>query len=100
MMAAASPVPDHAHRRRRPPLLAIGALGLLAAAVAKELRTPAKRREWHGRIGPFPYDLRPPTVERARRRMLNPKGPLIAPHVFGVGWTLNVGRAWALLRGR
>jgi hypothetical protein len=99
-MAAASPVGDRAHGRRRPSLIAIAALGLLAAAVVKELRTPAKQRKWHGKLGPFPYDLRAPTLERARRRMFDPKGPLISPHVFGVGWTINVGRAWALLRGR
>jgi hypothetical protein len=99
-MAAAPPVGHHAHGRKRSPLLAIGALGLLVAAVVKELRTPPRKRRWHGKVGPFPYDLRPPTAKRARERMFNPKGPLLSPHVFGVGWTINVGRAWALLRRR
>jgi hypothetical protein len=79
-------------------LLALGGLALLGAAVVKELRTPARKRRWNGRIGPFPYDLRPPTRARARERMWNPKGSLISPHVFGVGWTINFGRLAALVR--
>jgi hypothetical protein len=97
---AAAPQPP---ARRKGPvrsLVALGGVALLGAAVVKELRTPARKRRWRGRIGPFPYDLRPPTVARARERMWNPKGALVAPHVFGVGWTLNFGRLLALARRR
>jgi hypothetical protein len=97
---AAAPQPP---ARRKGPvrsLIALGGLALLGAAVAKELRTPPRKRRWNGRIGPFPYDLRPPTAARARERMWNPKGTLVAPHVFGVGWTLNFGRLLALARAK
>ena len=81
-------------------LVALGGFALLGAAVVKELRLPARKRRWNGRIGPFPYDLRPPTLDRARERLWNPKGSLLSPHVFGVGWTVNFGRLAALVRGR
>ena len=97
---AAAPLPAHSGHGHVRPLLALGGLALVAAAVVKELRTPARKRRWHGRLGPIPYDLRPPTVARARERLWNPKGPLIGPHVVGVGWTLNVGRLAAVVRGR
>ncbi|HEY6798841.1 MAG TPA: DUF5808 domain-containing protein [Kineosporiaceae bacterium] len=76
-------------------------VGLLSAAVVKELRTPAEVRTWHGDLaGLVPYDLRPPTLERVRERLWAPQNPhLIVPRVFGVGWTLNVGRAVSLVRG-
>jgi Family of unknown function (DUF5808) len=89
--------------RRRPlsALLGLCAFGLLVAAVVKELRLPKRKRRWHGTVaGVFPYDLRPPTLKRARERLSNPKGPLLSQHVFGVGWTINFGRLAALLRGR
>jgi hypothetical protein len=98
-MAAAAEPHGHGHRGVRP-LIALAGLALLGAAVVKELRLPPRKRSWHGRIGPFPYDLRPPTAARARQRLWNPKGPLIAPHVVGVGWTVNFGRLVALARGR
>jgi hypothetical protein len=50
--------------------------------------------------GVVPYDLRPPTLERARQRFADPKRPLIGPNFFGVGWTVNFGRLVALLTGR
>jgi len=78
------------------------AAGLLGAAVVKELRLPAEDRTWHGTLGDLvPYDLRRPTAERLRERMWAPENPqLIVPRVFGVGWTLNVGRVVHLVRGR
>jgi hypothetical protein len=74
--------------------------GLLLAAVIKELRTPAAQRTWQGTVAGFvPYDLRPPTLERFRERVWNPESEhLVSPHVFGVGWTLNLGRVVALAR--
>lgn len=75
-------------------LVGTAAAGLLAAAVATELNKPAADRTWEGSVaGIVPYDLRPPTIERARSRLWNPDDErILAPHVFGVGWTLNVGR--------
>jgi hypothetical protein len=68
-------------------------LGLLAAAVVKELRRPARERTWHGRVlGFVPYDFRPPTFDRVRRELWNPRDPaLLTPHAFGVGWGVNFG---------
>lgn len=75
-------------------------LGLAVAAVIKELRTPAGERTWHGVVAGFvPYDFRIPTLERFRERVWNPEGEhLISPHVFGVGWTVNIGKLVALVR--
>lgn len=72
---------------------AVAGLGLLAAALAQELRKPPEEREWHGALGVVPYDFRPPTVARARASWWSPEDTRIfTPQVFGVGWTLNVGR--------
>lgn len=88
---------------RRSDRVAFGiAAGLLAAAVARELRKPAADRRWHGRLaGTVPYDLRPPTPARVRRALWNPQDPrLFTSHAFGVGWSLNLARLAALVRGR
>ena len=72
-------------------------LALAAAAVAKELRQPKEQRTWHGTVAMVvPYDFRVPTFERAKERLWNPDAPsVVSPRVFGVGWTLNVGKLWA-----
>jgi Family of unknown function (DUF5808) len=79
--------------RRRWIGLGVGA-ALLGAALATELRKPAGERTWQGRIaGRVPYDLRPPTPTRVRHRLWNPADRrLLVPTVFGVGWTVNLGR--------
>jgi len=49
--------------------------------------------------GVIPYDFRRPTVAKAARRMYRPGGAMLAPKVFGVGWTLNFahpGSRWLL----
>lgn len=76
------------------------ALGLAVAALVKELRQPAEERTWNGVVAGFvPYDFRPPTLQRLRDRMWNPGSEkVISPRVFGVGWTVNVGRVVALIR--
>jgi len=75
-------------------------IGLVAAAVVQELRKPRELRTWHGVVaGLVPYDLRMPTAARIRERMWAPDDPhVLAPQVLGVGWTLNLGRAVALVR--
>jgi hypothetical protein len=89
-------------RRTVPNAFRLAAAGLVAAALVKELRTPAEERTWHGDLaGVVPYDFRPPTVERLRERVWAPDDPrVIMPRVFGVGWTLNVGRVVHLVRRR
>lgn len=71
-------------------------LGVIAlgVAVATELRKPAEERTWEGRIAGFvPYDLRPPTIARARERLWNASDRrILVPTVFGVGWTVNLRR--------
>jgi hypothetical protein len=60
-------------------------------AIAQELRRPAAKRTWHGKVLDLvPYDLRPPTVERLRASLWNPADPnLITGQAFGVGWSIN-----------
>ena len=81
-------------------LVRLVAIALTVTAVVKELRTPADERTWHGQVAGFvPYDFRMPTVERVRERVWDPEGDhIVSPHVFGVGWTLNMGRIVKLVR--
>lgn len=74
-------------------ILMFGSLALAGLAVAQEVRKPANKRTWEGEVfGFLPYDFRPPTVDRMRERMWNPReGHLITPMVFGIGWTVNFG---------
>jgi hypothetical protein len=75
-------------------------LGLLAAAVAQELRTPAESRTWHGKVaGVLPYDFRRPTLARVRERLWNPEGPMVASQPFGMGWSVNFGKLFGAVRG-
>ena len=74
-------------------------LALVVAAVIKELRLPPDQRTWNGKLGFVPYELRIPTVERFKERVWNPTSPtLVGPKVFGVGWTLNIGRVVELVK--
>ncbi|HEX3722690.1 MAG TPA: DUF5808 domain-containing protein [Nitrolancea sp.] len=64
---------------------------LLVAAVVDQIRRPADERTWTGNIAVFPYDLRIPTIERARERWWNPDDERIfTPKIFGVGWEINM----------
>ncbi|RJL31258.1 hypothetical protein [Bailinhaonella thermotolerans] len=83
--------------RFRRAAMAAGA-GLVAAAVVRELRKPSREREWHGRVAGLPYDFRPPTPARLRRAVWNPEGPLIQPHAFGIGYSVNFARLARLPR--
>ena len=78
---------------------------ILAALVALALwdqivRDPAYRT-WQGQIFGIPYDFRRPTLAKLRNAFWSPTSErLLSPHVFGVGWTVNAGRAYQLLRKR
>lgn len=75
-------------------------MGLVAAALIQERRTPPEERTGRGRVGGLvPYDLRRPTLGRYRQALWNPEGPLFGPSPFGVGWTFNPGRLLRSLRG-
>jgi len=77
----------------------LAALALGVIAVLEELGKPSEERTWNGIVAGFvPYDFRRPTVARARSRWWNPEEPRVfVPQVFGVGWTLNVGRVARLV---
>lgn len=68
--------------------------------MVKELKLPPQERTWNGVVAGFvPYDFRVPTLKRVKERVWDPEGEhLLSPHVFGVGWTVNVGRIVALTR--
>lgn len=71
-------------------LVAAGAT-LIGAAVLTELGKPAGERTWHGNVVGVPYDLRPPTMARIPASLWDPGNPaLFVPHVFGVGWSVNL----------
>ncbi|MGH3320586.1 MAG: DUF5808 domain-containing protein [Streptosporangiaceae bacterium] len=78
-------------------LLTVG--GLVGAAIARELATPASERTWHGSVAGVPYDFRPPTVDKVRTTLWAPEDPrVVKPHAFGLGWSVNVGRLVRLAR--
>ena len=56
-------------------------------------------RTWHGRVFGIPYDFRLPIPSRVREAIWSPASErLLSPHVFGVGWTVNAGRVFQLIR--
>jgi hypothetical protein len=87
-------------RRAVPRLVQAVAISVVVTALVQELRKPPATRTWHGTVaGVVPYDFRMPTVDRAKERFWAPQDPrILVPQVFGVGWTLNLGRLIALLR--
>lgn len=91
------------HGKRRPGLrgvIRLLGMALAVAAVAKELRNSPEDRQWNGTVAGFvPYDFRMPTLARFQERMWAPdREQLIGPRVFGVGWTLNLGRVVEVAR--
>lgn len=75
------------------------AIGLVIAAIVKELRLPPDQRSWHGVVAGFiPYDFRAPTLDRVRASLWNPEGAVFVGRPFGVGWTVNLGAVVARLR--
>jgi hypothetical protein len=76
-------------------------LGAVAGAIYREMRLPPGERTWHGRLlGFVPYDFRLPTPRRVIDAFWNPKSTrLFHEQPFGVGWTVNVPAALALVRG-
>ena len=89
-------------KRIRPrDILRVLAVGAAALAVVKEMRRSPSDREWKGKVGFVPYDFRLPTPRRARERYWNPDDDrILVPQLFGVGWTINVGRVVRLIRSR
>lgn len=83
-------------------IITLIAVALAVVAVVKELRMPADRRTWNGKVAGFvPYDFRMPTVQRFKERVWNPEGEhYLGPRVFGVGWTVNAGKVLSAVRAR
>ncbi|MEA2505868.1 MAG: hypothetical protein QOH48_486 [Actinomycetota bacterium] len=82
-------------------ILRVAAVGLAAIAIVREIRKSSSDREWKGTVGPVPYDFRIPTPKRIRERYWNPDDDrVLVPQLFGVGWTINVGRVVRLVRSR
>jgi len=72
-------------------LIRFAAIALVMAAVIQQLQRPARERTWTGHILGVPYDFRPPTLQRVEQRWWNPDNPhLLTPHVFGIGWGVNL----------
>lgn len=91
------------NRKKRggpPSLFKMVMFALVVAAVTKELQKDPEDREWHGTVAGFvPYEFRVPTIARIKERVWDPDGDhFLSPHVFGVGWTVNVGRVVAVVR--
>jgi hypothetical protein len=79
--------------------MGLGAAALLTAAIVRELRQPSDQRQWHGRLLGIPYELRPPTAHRLRKRLWNTHSShIIKPTPFGLGWTVNLAAALRALR--
>ncbi len=74
--------------------IAVAGVGIVAAAVGKELRKPPRKRTWYGTVlGFVPYDFRRPTLARVKARWWNPRDRrLLTPRVFGIGWAVNLAR--------
>jgi hypothetical protein len=82
-------------------ILKVLAVGTAAIAVVREMRRPSSDREWNGRVGFVPYDFRLPTPSRVRERYWNPDDDrILVPQLFGVGWTINLGRLVRVIRSR
>src|SRR4051794_39198840 len=82
----AAPVtkPKGKTRKARNFLFAGLVLGAVITAVTAELAKPAGERTWHGTIWGFlPYDLRIPTVARAKQAFWSPDDPIVVPRLFG-----------------
>ncbi len=82
-------------------LINLIAVSLLIASIVQELRKPPEERTWHGLVAGFvPYDLRVPTLARARLTFWNPSSSrLVVPTLFGVGWTFNLHALAETIRG-
>jgi hypothetical protein len=74
-------------------LMGLVGMALLIGAVINELGKEPEKRTGHGTVADVvPYDFRLPTLEKLQATFWDPDGPVIVGTVFGVGWTVNVGR--------
>ena len=78
---------------------AINLRTLMTAFTDATIVCAIRSRQPAGKFLSVPYDFRVPTLERVRNRWWNPDDPrLFTPHVFGVGWSVNLYRVLARWR--
>jgi hypothetical protein len=70
-----------------------------AIAVYEQLQRQPVDRTWHGKaLGVVPYDFRPPNPQRFMDAWWNPDDSrLFTERDFGIGWAINLHRAYKLL---
>jgi hypothetical protein len=74
-------------------LIQVALAFLTGYAILEQLSRDPKDRTWNGNVMNVPYDFRPPTIDRVMERWWNPNDErLLTPHVFGVGWSINLYR--------
>lgn len=72
-----------------------------AIAIIDQLRREPEDRTWTGEVAIIPYDFRFPSLQRIQERWWNPDDErILTPHVFGVGWSINLYQVWTLLSGK
>jgi hypothetical protein len=77
--------------KRKNRWIAFAAAVLTVVALLDQLGRRPEDRDWQGRALGVPYDFRPPTLDRMRARLWNPEDEhIFVPHVFGIGWTVNL----------
>jgi hypothetical protein len=66
-------------------------LTLLVLSLLDQLGRRPEDRTWYGSILGVPYDFRWPDEHVLRARWWNPRDERIfTPHVFGIGWSINL----------
>lgn len=79
-------------------LMGLIGIVLLVGAVINEFGKEPEKRTGSGTVADIvPYDFRIPTVERLKATFWDPDGEVIVGTVFGVGWTVNLGRVARLI---
>ncbi|HEX5501516.1 MAG TPA: DUF5808 domain-containing protein [Thermomicrobiales bacterium] len=80
-------------------LVQLALLWVAFQAIREQLSRPPEERTWHGRVGPVPYDFRPPDWERLRAAYWNPDSDrLFTDRVLGIGWAINVAHLLRIAR--
>ncbi len=74
-------------------------IALVIAVLRKEMNKPADQRTWSGEVAGFvPYEFRIPNLERIKASWWNPdQDRILTPMVWGIGWSINVGRLARML---
>lgn len=73
---------------------------LVALALWDQIVRDPACRTWQGQVLGIPYDFRRPTLAKLRNAFWSPTSERLLSPVFGVGWTVNAGRVYQLLRNR